>query len=98
MGDPGLLADTCRCSFLFFFSTLLPPSRSFPFFQAFHLLKQLDPEFVKQFVPRRELLFLDSLPVTANSHRAMETSHPHADGPQLSFVSWIYFYYFLSYT
>ncbi|XP_020084500.1 DNA-directed RNA polymerase IV subunit 1 isoform X1 [Ananas comosus] len=53
--------------------------------QAFHLLKQLDPEFLKQFVPRRELLFLSSLPVTANSHRAMETSHPHADGPQLSF-------------
>ncbi|XP_073001683.1 DNA-directed RNA polymerase IV subunit 1 isoform X2 [Typha latifolia] len=54
-------------------------------YQAFHMLKQLDPEFIKKFVSKRELLFLSCLPVTPNCHRMVETSHVHADGPQLTF-------------
>lgn len=54
-------------------------------YQAFCLLKKLDPEFIKQFALRRDVLFLSYLPVSPNCHRVVETSHVHADGPQLSF-------------
>ncbi|XP_017700627.1 DNA-directed RNA polymerase IV subunit 1 isoform X1 [Phoenix dactylifera] len=54
-------------------------------YQAFCLLKELDPEFIKQFALRRDVLFLSYLPVSPNCHRVVETSHVHADGPQLSF-------------
>lgn len=56
-------------------------------FQVFCLLSELDPEFIQQFVSRRELLFLSYLPITPNCHRVVETSHAFADGPKLSFVS-----------
>ncbi|WOL10016.1 hypothetical protein Cni_G18770 [Canna indica] len=53
--------------------------------QVFCLLKELDPEFIQQFVSRRELLFLSYLPITPNCHRVTETSHVFADGPRLTF-------------
>ncbi|KAG1354610.1 DNA-directed RNA polymerase IV subunit 1 [Cocos nucifera] len=55
-------------------------------YQAFCLLKELDPEFIKQFALRRDVLFLSYLPVAPNCHRVVETSYVHADGPQLSFL------------
>ncbi|CAL9113522.1 unnamed protein product, partial [Musa acuminata var. zebrina] len=54
-------------------------------FQVFCLLSELDPEFIQQFVSRRELLFLSYLPITPNCQRVVETSHVFADGPKLSF-------------
>ncbi|XP_039115736.1 DNA-directed RNA polymerase IV subunit 1 isoform X1 [Dioscorea cayenensis subsp. rotundata] len=52
--------------------------------QVFYLLKQLDREYIKRFVSRRELLFLPCLTVTPNSHRVMEV-HSYNDGPRLVF-------------
>jgi DNA-directed RNA polymerase IV subunit 1 len=56
-------------------------------FQAFTLLKKLDPEFIKKFISKREWVFLSSIPVTANNHRVSETYPAYADGPLLVFVS-----------
>lgn len=74
---------------LYLFSNSSSPS--YFFFQAFCLLKELNPEFIKQFALRQDVLFLSYLPVAPNCHRVVETSHVHADGPQLSFVSWFCF-------
>ncbi|PKA53981.1 DNA-directed RNA polymerase D subunit 1 [Apostasia shenzhenica] len=54
--------------------------------QVFSILKQLDRDFINQYVSRRELLFLSTLPVTPNSHRIMETTHAMADGSRISFL------------
>ena len=54
--------------------------------QVFYVLKQLDREYIKRFVSRRELLFLPCLTVTPNCHRVMEV-HSYNDGPRLVFVS-----------
>ncbi|KAG6495185.1 hypothetical protein ZIOFF_042977 [Zingiber officinale] len=54
-------------------------------YQTFCLLKTLDPEFVHQFVSRRELLFLSYIPITPNCHRVVEASHSSADDPKLYF-------------
>ncbi|XP_020572389.1 DNA-directed RNA polymerase IV subunit 1 isoform X2 [Phalaenopsis equestris] len=53
--------------------------------QVFSLLKQLDRDFINQFVSRRELLFLSCLPVTPNSHRIVEVTHALTDGSRISF-------------
>uniref|UniRef100_A0A0D9W8E5 DNA-directed RNA polymerase n=1 Tax=Leersia perrieri TaxID=77586 RepID=A0A0D9W8E5_9ORYZ len=50
-------------------------------YQVFHMLKKLDPELIKQIIPRRELLFLSCLPVTSNCHRVAEMPYGHSDGP-----------------
>ncbi|KAL6882669.1 hypothetical protein ACP4OV_011359 [Aristida adscensionis] len=55
------------------------------FFLVFHLLKKSDPELIKQFVSRRELLFLSCLPVTPNRHRVVEMGYGLSDGPRLTF-------------
>ncbi|CAD6262634.1 unnamed protein product [Miscanthus lutarioriparius] len=49
-------------------------------YQVFHLLKKSDPELIKQFVSRRELLFLSCLPVTPNCHRVVEIGYGLSDG------------------
>ncbi|KAK3141749.1 hypothetical protein QOZ80_4BG0337860 [Eleusine coracana subsp. coracana] len=54
-------------------------------YQVFHILKQIDPVLIEQFVSRRELLFLSSLPVTPNRHRVVEMGYGLADGPRLTF-------------
>ncbi|KAJ4746772.1 DNA-directed RNA polymerase subunit [Rhynchospora pubera] len=54
-------------------------------YQAFTLLKELDPEFIQKFVLNRKWIFLSSIPVTANSHRLSETYPTYADGPLLAF-------------
>jgi len=50
------------------------------------MLKKSDPELIKQFVSRRELLFLSCLPVTPNCHRVVEIGYGLSDG-RLTFVS-----------
>ncbi|KAF8702518.1 hypothetical protein HU200_032899 [Digitaria exilis] len=49
-------------------------------YQVFHLLKKSDPELIKQFVSRRELLFLSCVPVTPNCHRVVEIGYGLSDG------------------
>jgi hypothetical protein len=54
------------------------------------MLKKSDPELIKQFVSRRELLFLSCLPVTPNCHRVVEIGYGLPDG-RLTFVSTMFF-------
>uniref|UniRef100_A0A0Q3PPN4 DNA-directed RNA polymerase n=1 Tax=Setaria italica TaxID=4555 RepID=A0A0Q3PPN4_SETIT len=54
-------------------------------YQVFHMLKKSDPELIKQFVSRRELLFLSCLPVTPNCHRVVEIGYGLSDG-RLTFL------------
>lgn len=49
-------------------------------YQVFYMLKKSDPELIKQFVSRRELLFLSCLPVTPNCHRVVEIGYGLPDG------------------
>ncbi|CAL5069467.1 unnamed protein product [Urochloa decumbens] len=49
-------------------------------YQVFHMLKKSDPELIRKFVSRRELLFLSCLPVTPNSHRVVEIGYGLSDG------------------
>ena len=56
------------------------------------MLKKSDPELIKQFVSRRELLFLSCLPVTPNCHRVVEIGYGLSDG-RLTFVSSMPFFY-----
>ncbi|TVU16080.1 hypothetical protein EJB05_39628, partial [Eragrostis curvula] len=53
--------------------------------QVFHILKKVDPVLIEQFISRRELLFLSSLPVTPNPHRVVEMGYGFSDGPRLAF-------------
>ena len=62
------------------------PDLILPYLQVFHMLKKSDPELIKQFVSRRELLFLSCLPVTPNCHRVVEIGYGLSDG-RLTFVS-----------
>lgn len=59
------------------------------------MLKKSDPELIKQFVSRRELLFLSCLPVTPNCHRVVEIGYGLSDG-RLTFVSTIFLLNILS--
>ncbi|TVU35011.1 hypothetical protein EJB05_16875, partial [Eragrostis curvula] len=54
-------------------------------YQVFHMLKKIDPVLIEQFISRRELLFLSSLPVTPNRHRVVEMGYGLSDGPRLTF-------------
>ncbi|KAJ3680051.1 hypothetical protein LUZ60_016329 [Juncus effusus] len=54
-------------------------------YQAYMLLKELDPDFIKKFIKKRGWIFISSIPVTSNNHRVSE-SHPiYSDGPLLTF-------------
>jgi hypothetical protein len=61
------------------------------YLQVFHMLKKSDPELLKRFVSRRELLFLSCLPVTPNCHRVVEIGYGLSDG-RLTFVSCMLFF------
>ena len=60
------------------------------------MLKKSDPELIKQFVSRRELLFLSCLPVTPNCHRVVEIGYGLSDG-RLTFVSSMPFFFEICY-
>ncbi|XP_043718308.1 DNA-directed RNA polymerase IV subunit 1 [Telopea speciosissima] len=53
--------------------------------QVFYLLKDIDNEFIGNFVLRPESLFLSCFPVTPNCHRVMETPHLFSNGHQYDF-------------
>lgn len=72
------------------FQTLRPFLFHLPYLQVFYMLKKSDPELIKQFVSRRELLFLSCLPVTPNCHRVVEIGYGLPDG-RLTFVSTMFF-------
>ncbi|KAF4369512.1 hypothetical protein F8388_019381 [Cannabis sativa] len=53
--------------------------------QVYHLLKDVDPTFIKKFVPRLDSLFLNSFLVTPNCHRVTEFTHAFSNGQRLTF-------------
>ncbi|XP_038905038.1 DNA-directed RNA polymerase IV subunit 1 isoform X1 [Benincasa hispida] len=53
--------------------------------QVHYLLKDIDPKFLKKFVPATDSLFLNSFPVTPNSHRVTELTHSFSNGQRLIF-------------
>ncbi|PON67609.1 DNA-directed RNA pol I, largest subunit [Trema orientale] len=53
--------------------------------QVHYLLKDVDPNFIKKFVPRLDILFLNSFPVTPNRHRIAEVTHAFSNGQRLTF-------------
>lgn len=55
-------------------------------FQVRHLLKDVDPNFIKQFVLKPDSIFLNCFPVTPNGHRVTELTHAFSNGQRLNFV------------
>ncbi|XP_021754155.1 DNA-directed RNA polymerase IV subunit 1-like [Chenopodium quinoa] len=53
--------------------------------QVYHLLKDVDPSFIKEFVSRKDALFLNCFAVTPNCHRVTELIHPFSTGQKLIF-------------
>ncbi|KAE9606928.1 putative DNA-directed RNA polymerase [Lupinus albus] len=53
--------------------------------QVGSLLTDVDPNFIKKFVPRLDLLYLNYFPVTPNCHRVTEFAHAFCNGNRLSF-------------
>lgn len=53
--------------------------------QVHHLLKDVDPSFIKEFVSRIDTLFLNCFAVTPNCHRVTELIHPYSTGQKLIF-------------
>ncbi|ERN19396.1 hypothetical protein AMTR_s00069p00150990 [Amborella trichopoda] len=52
-------------------------------YQAYTLLESLDPGAFSKYAPRRQSLFLNSVPVTPNHHRVMESKNLFTDGPHI---------------
>ncbi|KAJ6393757.1 hypothetical protein OIU77_023066 [Salix suchowensis] len=53
--------------------------------QVRHLLKDVDPNFIKQFILRTDTIFLNCFPVTPNCHRVTEVTHAFSNGQRLIF-------------
>ncbi|GMH29806.1 hypothetical protein Nepgr_031649 [Nepenthes gracilis] len=53
--------------------------------QIRYLLKDVDPNFIKEFVSRTNSLFLSCFPVTPNCHRVTEFVHRMSNGQKLGF-------------
>ncbi|XVF51564.1 hypothetical protein PTKIN_Ptkin04bG0194800 [Pterospermum kingtungense] len=53
--------------------------------QVCHLLKDVDPEFIKKFVLDADSIFLSCFPVTPNSHRVTEIMHSSSNAQRLIF-------------
>lgn len=53
--------------------------------QVHHLIKDVDPSFIKEFVSRTDALFLNCFAVTPNCHRVTELVHPFSTGQKLIF-------------
>lgn len=53
--------------------------------QVHHLLKDVDPSFIQEFVSRIDALFLNCFLVTPNCHRVTELVHPFSNGQKLIF-------------
>ncbi|KAF9689397.1 hypothetical protein SADUNF_Sadunf01G0088000 [Salix dunnii] len=53
--------------------------------QVRHLLKDVDPNFIKQSILRADTIFLNCFPVTPNCHRVTEVTHSFSNGQRLIF-------------
>ncbi|KAB2018222.1 hypothetical protein ES319_D08G214600v1 [Gossypium barbadense] len=53
--------------------------------QVRHLLKDVDPEFIKKFISEADSIFLNFFPVTPNSHRVTEIMHTSSNAQRLIF-------------
>lgn len=51
--------------------------------QVHHLLKDVDPSFIQEFVSRIDALFLNCFLVTPNCHRVTELVHPFSNGQKM---------------
>ncbi|XP_065870732.1 DNA-directed RNA polymerase IV subunit 1 [Euphorbia lathyris] len=60
--------------------------------QVYHLLKDVDPSFIKMFVLKTDSLFLNNFPVTPNCHRVTEITHAFSNGQRLIFDERTRFY------
>ncbi|EXC17779.1 DNA-directed RNA polymerase D subunit 1 [Morus notabilis] len=67
-------------------SCIRPNRRVLSHAQVHYLLKDVDPEFIKKFVPRTDLLFLNCFPVTPNCHRVTEFHHAFSNGQRLKYL------------
>ncbi|KAI4315358.1 hypothetical protein L6164_028177 [Bauhinia variegata] len=64
-------------------SCMRPNRRVLSHAQVHYMLKDVDPEFIKKFVSRADILFLNSFPVTPNCHRVSESMHASPNGSGL---------------
>ncbi|XVF10684.1 hypothetical protein REPUB_Repub07fG0203700 [Reevesia pubescens] len=62
-----------------------PGRRVLSHVQVRHLLKDVDPEFIKKFVLNVDSIFLNCFPVTPNSHRVTEIMHTSSNAQRLIF-------------
>ncbi|XP_057524098.1 DNA-directed RNA polymerase IV subunit 1 [Amaranthus tricolor] len=53
--------------------------------QVYQLIKDVDPNFMKEFVSNTDALFLNNFAVTPNCHRVTELIHPFSTGQKLIF-------------
>ncbi|KAF5734464.1 DNA-directed RNA polymerase IV subunit 1 [Tripterygium wilfordii] len=60
-----------------------PNKRVLTHAQVRHLLNDVDPKFIKQFVSRIETIFLNSFPITPNCHRVTQVMHGFSKGERL---------------
>ncbi|XP_020539597.1 DNA-directed RNA polymerase IV subunit 1 isoform X2 [Jatropha curcas] len=66
-------------------NTLRPNQRVLTHAQVRHLLKDVDPNFIKKFVLKTDSIFLNCFPVTPNCHRVTEVTHAFSNGQRLVF-------------
>lgn len=53
--------------------------------QVRHMLKDVDPNFIKLSILKTDTIFLNCFPVTPNSHRVTEVTHAFSNGQRLIF-------------
>ncbi|CAK7335435.1 unnamed protein product [Dovyalis caffra] len=53
--------------------------------QVRHLLKDVDPNFIKRSILKTDTIFLNCFPVTPNCHRVTEVTHAFSNGQRLIF-------------
>ncbi|WCJ19100.1 DNA-directed RNA polymerase IV subunit 1 [Euphorbia peplus] len=60
--------------------------------QVYHLLKDVDPNFIKTFILKTDSVFLNNFSVTPNCHRVTEITHSFSNGQRLIFDDRTRFY------
>ncbi|EEF51083.1 DNA-directed RNA polymerase, putative [Ricinus communis] len=62
-----------------------PNQRVLSHAQVIHLLENIDPNFIRKFVLKRDSIFLNCFSVTPNCHRVTEVTHAFSNGQRLVF-------------
>ncbi|KAM7258655.1 hypothetical protein ACFE04_014396 [Oxalis oulophora] len=66
-------------------NTIKPNKRVLSHAQVHHLLNGIDKQFIKKYIPKVDLIFINSFPVTPNSHRVTEIMQSMSNMPRLIF-------------